>query len=144
MMKNKTRQNKKMVREDYQWTGEEINFADSVNNFCRDLLFPKYKFLKEGWQEYLPEKKNSLYSLCMQHLKIPEGLEKGDIWEGVIVPSIKMKYVNIKGNMNNDLKRIYESRKNTLLHNQYCTAYPDSTNKHSYSHHKHTQAIRTL
>jgi hypothetical protein len=108
-----------MVREDYQWTGEEINFADSINNFCRDLLFPKYKFLKEGWQEYLPEKKNILYSLCMRHLKIPEGSEKSDIWERVIVPSIKMKYVNMKGNMNNDSKRIYESRKNTLLHYQF-------------------------
>ncbi len=39
MMKNKTWQNKKMVREDYQWTGEEISFADSINNFCRDLCF---------------------------------------------------------------------------------------------------------
>ena len=32
-----------------------------------------------------------------------------DIWERVIVPSIQMKYVNIKGNMNNDLKKIYLS-----------------------------------
>jgi hypothetical protein len=31
----------------------------------------------------------------------------GDIWERVIVPLIQMKYVNIKGNMNNDFKKIY-------------------------------------
>ena len=29
-----------------------------------------------------------------------------DIWERVIVPSIQMQYINIKGNMNNDLKKI--------------------------------------
>ena len=55
----------------------------------------------------------------MQHHKNPEVSQKVDIWERVIVPSIKMKYVNMKGNMNNDLKRIYESRKNTLLHYQF-------------------------
>ncbi len=32
-----------------------------------------------------------------------------DIWERVIVLSIQMKYVNIKGNMNNDLKKIFLS-----------------------------------
>jgi hypothetical protein len=30
-----------------------------------------------------------------------------DIWERVIVSSIQMKYVNIKGNMNNDMKKVY-------------------------------------
>ena len=32
-----------------------------------------------------------------------------DIWESLIVPLIQMKYVNMKGNMNNDLKNIYLS-----------------------------------
>ncbi len=57
--------------------------------------------------------------MCIQHFKIPEGSEKVDVWERVIVPSIKMKYVNIKGNMTNDLKRIYKSMKNTLLYYEY-------------------------
>jgi hypothetical protein len=112
MMKGKARQNKKTVREDYNWSGEEIDFSESINNFCKSFLFPRYEFLKEGWQEYLPDKRNSLYSLCMRHLKIPEGADEDDIWERVIVLSIKMKYINIKGNMNNDLKKIYQSMEN--------------------------------
>ena len=32
-----------------------------------------------------------------------------DIWERVIVPLIKMKHINIKRNMNNDLKKLYLS-----------------------------------
>ena len=46
-LKNKSRPNKKTIRETMRWSGEEINFADSVNNFVRSLLFTKYKFLKE-------------------------------------------------------------------------------------------------
>jgi hypothetical protein len=84
-------QNKKKVREDYQWTGEEINFLDTVNQFCKSFLFPKYKFLKEGMQDYWLDRRNSLYSLCMQNLKIPEGAKEEDIRYRVIVLSIRIK-----------------------------------------------------
>jgi hypothetical protein len=40
------RMNKTKVREELKWTGEETNFAETVNNFCRIFLFPKFKFLK--------------------------------------------------------------------------------------------------
>jgi len=92
-----------------RWSGEEINFADSVNSFVREFLFPRYKFLRKGWQNHEPDKKNSLSSMCLRKLSLPEGSETDDIWERVIVPSIQMKYINIKGNMNNDLKKIYLS-----------------------------------
>ncbi len=48
-------------------------------------------------------------SMCLRKLSLPEGSKADDIWERVIVPSIQMKYVNIKGNMNNDLKNIFLS-----------------------------------
>ena len=47
--------------------------------------------------------------MCLRRLSLPEGSNTNDIWEGVIVSSIQMKYVNIKGNTNNDLKKIYLS-----------------------------------
>jgi hypothetical protein len=100
------RHNKRKVREDYQWTGEETNFTKMVNHFCKKFLFLRYKFLKDGWQDALPERPTSLYSLCMQKFKIPEGADKRDIWERVIVPSIRMKYTNLKCNLNNDIKSI--------------------------------------
>ncbi len=45
----------------------------------------------------------------MHQLSLPEGSNKKDIWERDIVPLIQMKYVDLKGNMNNDLKKIYMS-----------------------------------
>jgi hypothetical protein len=118
MSKTKNQQNKKKVQEDYQWTGEEINFLDTVNHFFKSFLFLKYKFLNEGWQNYRLDRRNSLYSLCMQNLKVPEGTKEEDIWERMIIPLIRMKYINIKGNMNNNIKKIYESM-TVVLYNSF-------------------------
>jgi hypothetical protein len=105
-----SRMNKTKVREVLKWTGEETNFAETVNHFyCRNFLFLKFKFLKDGWKEILPDKKNSFYLLCMRHLMIPEGADKGDNWERVIVPSVMRKYQCMKCNMNNDIKLLYMS-----------------------------------
>jgi hypothetical protein len=104
-----SRMNKTKVREELKWTGEETNFAETVNHFCRFYLFPRFKFLKNGWTKIMPDKNNSFYSLCMRHLKIPEGADKKDIWERVIVPSVMRKYLNMKCNLNNDIKSVYMS-----------------------------------
>ena len=118
-LRNKSRPNKKDLRESMKWSGEEINFADSVNTFVREFLFPRYKFLRVGWQKYEPDKRSSLSAMCLRKLSIPEGSDTEDIWERVIVPSIQMKYVNIKGNMNNDLKKIYISMSVILFANSF-------------------------
>jgi hypothetical protein len=47
--------------------------------------------------------------MCLRKLSLPEGSEVDDVWERVIVPTMQMKYINIKGNRNNDLKKIYLS-----------------------------------
>jgi hypothetical protein len=114
-MKNRSKPSKKTIREMMMWSGEEINFSESVNTFVREFLFPRYKFLKDGWQRYEPNMKNSLSSMCLRRLSLPEASDREDIWIRVIVPSIQMKYINIKGNMNNDLKNIYMS--------VYCVMY---------------------
>jgi len=102
-----SRMNKTKVQEELKWTGEETNFAETVNHFCWHFLFPKYKFLKDGRNEILPDKKNSFNSLCMCHLMIPEGADKEDIWERVIFPSVMRKCQHMKCNLNNDIKSLY-------------------------------------
>ena len=48
-------------------------------------------------------------SLCMHHLMIPEGADKEDICERVIVPLVMRKYQHMKCNLNNDIKLLYMS-----------------------------------
>ncbi len=95
-------------------------FVKDVTDFCRDRLNPKEKFLRKNWKEYLPHDTRSLYSVCMKHLSIPEGSDKRNIWDRVIVPSIRGKYQSMKCNMNNKIKSIYLSMRYLL---EYANTY---------------------
>jgi hypothetical protein len=80
-------QSKKQVKIFQNWTGEETNFADSVTQFCKTFLFPRYKFLKDGGCEY-NQNKSSLSSLVKQNLATPEGANYKTFWERVVIPTI--------------------------------------------------------
>jgi hypothetical protein len=54
------RSSKRDIRDSNGWTGNEAILADKVAKFSRDYMFPHYKFLKEGWQDYNPTNKKSL------------------------------------------------------------------------------------
>jgi hypothetical protein len=59
--KKKYRQpSKEDIRTYNEWTFDKANLANKINNFSRDVMFPRYKFLKEGWQYYEPSNKKSL------------------------------------------------------------------------------------
>mgnify|MGYP006147401105 CR=1 FL=1 len=106
---NMQRTSRSTSRDKTGWSGEDLMFVKNVNDFCKDKLYPKMKFLQKNWQEYLPNDRRSLYTVCMKHLSIPEGSEKRDIWDRVIVPSIRDKYQGMRCNMNNKIKSIYMS-----------------------------------
>jgi hypothetical protein len=91
------------------WMGEEMIFIKDINDFFRDYLYPKEKFLRKNWKEYLPNEQRSLYSVCMKYPSIPEGSNPSEIWRRVIVPSIKNKYQSMRCNMNNKIEGIYMS-----------------------------------
>ena len=97
------------------WTGEEINFVKDINDFCKEKLYPKEKFLRKNWHEYLPHDRRSFYSLCMNHLSIPEGSDPKDIWGRVVVPAVRDKYQSMKCNLNNKIKSVYLGKTILLL-----------------------------
>jgi hypothetical protein len=53
--KSNSKSTKEVIRNANDWTGEEANLADKVMEFCKDFLFPCYKFLKDGRKCYKPE-----------------------------------------------------------------------------------------
>jgi hypothetical protein len=88
------------IRIDYDWDDKEVDFADSVLSFVKKHLFPHCKFLKDGWMEY-DEGQESFSIFVQGKVKIPEGAEYKDQWERVICPTIQVKYVTIRCNLNN-------------------------------------------
>ena len=96
------------------------------DKLCRDgesllseLAFSEFKFLKDGWKEILPDKKNSFYLLCMHHLMIPKGADEEDIWKRVIVPSVMRKYQHMKCNLNNNIESLYMSMTTCLCESTF-------------------------
>ncbi len=100
---------KRKMRESLGWDVEEANLAENVGYYCTAYLFPRYKFLKDKWDVFDPDQQNSMSNFVRKGLKIPEGADYPDIWERVIVPSICLKYTNMRCNINNDVRSAYKS-----------------------------------
>ncbi len=101
----------KNVRLDHDWNAEETIFVDVVGHYCKHFLFPWYKFLKIGWEQYWPDVQNSLLSLTEQSLKDKQPqTNKKDMWERVSAVTIRLKYNNMKCNLNNLIKMMYKSK----------------------------------
>ena len=102
LSKSTTRLTKCQIRNNCNWDGKEANFADSVSSFAKEYLFPRFKFLKDGWMDY--DKGQDSFSTFVQgKVQIPEGAEYKDQWERVICPTIQAKYVTIRCNLNNEI-----------------------------------------
>jgi hypothetical protein len=77
LSKSHLSQTKCQIRIEYDRDGEEDNFADSVLSFVKEFLFPRFKFLKDGWMKY--DKGQVSFSTFVQgKVQIPEGAEYKD------------------------------------------------------------------
>ncbi len=109
------RSSKVDIRDSNGWMGDEAILANKVTELSRDHKFPRYKFLKEGWQDYNPtNKKSSSYFVgrkmadTYRSMRIPTvGREFEDQWERVFVPVIGLKYQNMRCNLENDVQAQY-------------------------------------
>ncbi len=109
LSKSHVRQTKHQISINYDWDGKEANFADLVSTFVKEYLFPRYKFLKDGWMKY-DNGPDSLLLFVRGKVKIPEGVDYKDYWEKVICPTIQTKYITIRCNLNNEVQKTYKSK----------------------------------
>ncbi len=102
---------KQKMRADYQWDGDDAILADKVLDWVKTYLFPRYKFLKKGWMDFSAKPK-SLSSFVKKKMggSIPMSLEYRDLWDRVICPTIRMKYVMIRCNLTNDIWATYKGK----------------------------------
>jgi hypothetical protein len=81
----------------------------SVSTFIKEGLFPCYKFLKDRWMEYY-DGHDSLSSFEQRKVKVPKGVDYRDQWERVLCPTIQLKYITIRCNLNNKVQNMYKSK----------------------------------
>ena len=77
------RKTKHQLRVDYDWDGENANLSDKVSNWVKTYLFPRYKFLKDGWMAYDNEH-DSLSSFVQKKMNMEEEDDFQGLWERVI------------------------------------------------------------
>ncbi len=95
---------KEDIRTYNEWTFDKANLANKINNFSKDVMFPRYKFLKEGWQDYELSNEKSLSHFVGQKMAdtyqnmriLTSGREFKDQWERVYVPVIEKKYTTLE------------------------------------------------
>jgi hypothetical protein len=99
---------KKQLCAAYEWSQEEILFADTVMAFCKEFLFPWYKFLDDKLTENNSrENARSFSALVSRHLPVPRGIRFDDAWSRIIAPCIGKKYADMQCNLNNDCRKSF-------------------------------------
>lgn len=109
VLKSNDRKTKRQLRIDYDWNGEEANLSDKVSNWVKTYLFARYKFLKVGWMEYKTDS-DSLSSFVQRKMNMEEVHDFQGMWERVIRPTIMQKYVTIRCNLNNEIRKAYKCK----------------------------------
>ena len=109
ILKSNDRKTKRQLRIDYDWNGEEANLSDKVSNWVKTYLFARYKFLKVGWTEYSTDK-DSLPSFVQRKMNMTDVDDFETMWERVICPTMRMKYVTIRCNLNNEIRKAYKCK----------------------------------
>jgi hypothetical protein len=71
VLKLHDRQTKRQMMIDYEWDGEEANLSDKVSYWVKTYLFPRYKFLKDGWMKY-SDGHESLLSFVAKKIKMDD------------------------------------------------------------------------
>ena len=109
LLKSKGRNTKQKIRSDFRWDGEDANLADKITCWVKSFLFPRYKFLKNGWMVF-SEDSESLSAFVLRHNRqsIQRDADYEDLWERVICPVIQGKYVSIRCNLANDIRTTFK------------------------------------
>jgi len=115
MLKSSERKTKRQLRVDYDWDGENANLSDKVSYWVKTYLFPRYKFLKDGWMAYDKEH-DSLSSFVQRKMNMEDEDDYKGLWERVISPTIQMKYVTVRCNLNNEVRKAYKSKSQYKLY----------------------------
>jgi len=100
--------NKKDLRSRYRWNAQDATYAAAIGKFCKEWLFPRYKFFHNDWMEYSTSRK-SLCSMVFKHCPVPAGGDREDQWTRIVAPTMANKYANMRCNINNDVHKALNS-----------------------------------
>jgi hypothetical protein len=95
----------------YRMSVNELDPTDRMNymsiaEFCKNKLFPYLKFHKKHWSRF--ENYSHPGTVCervMNVVKVPKNVDKQLYWESTVLPLVKKKYRDLKGNYVQSFKK---------------------------------------
>jgi len=101
------RGNLREMRVTYKWTEEDLDCSEKVMKFCSEYLFPRFKFLSEGWIVNDTTNKKSFFAFVKRHLPLPDNMDFDEKWTGLIAPALAKKYTDMRCNINSAIRTIF-------------------------------------
>ena len=89
--RSRSRSSKGNIRRDNDWSAEEGRLADKIVPFCKNYLFPRYKFLRDNWMDYDPENENSFCHFVGDKMN---GMNK-NMWIRISGPQFKREWEDV-------------------------------------------------
>ena len=94
-----------LVKDDYFF-----RIQSGIKMILKTKLFPSVKYLPEGWETY-SETKNTVCQILIKGVTHrPSNLIIEVYWRDVLVPFVNSTYVQWRGNLNQRIKKVYESK----------------------------------
>jgi hypothetical protein len=95
------------LRKNLEWNEVDSIYSLGIGKYCKEWLFPRFKFLHETWMDY-SESRKGLPRIIFQYCPIPAGANKVDMWNRVVAPTVAKKYANMRCNINNEVKKAFK------------------------------------
>lgn len=99
---------KMSLRHHLKWNEADNTYSQGIGRYCKEWLFPRFKFLHETWMDYT-ESRKGLPRMIFQYCPIPPNSTEVDMWNRVVAPSVAKKYADMRCNTNNEVKKAFKS-----------------------------------
>ena len=93
----------------HEWGRRDHCNCKNISDFCKNNLFPRFKFLPHKWKKWTPKEEGTLCMRMMNLVQVPRECSGEVYWIERIVPIVNKKYVEMRSNLNSAIRKIYQS-----------------------------------
>ena len=80
------------------WSPIDVDNECTINDYCRKMVYPFYKYLPKGWQIYNEAIKNNLSTRVMKRIYVPPALTRKYYWGEKVMPLMNKKFIDMRSN----------------------------------------------
>ena len=91
------------------WDGSDLANLDNINRYCKEKLYPYYKFLPSEWNTFSPVDVGTICCKLIGVVDVPGNVTVEYYYSERVVPMVNKKYVEMRSNINGHIRKLYQS-----------------------------------